>query len=75
MDIELFDYDLPEELIAQTPAKVRDECRLLCIDKKNDKKRRNNHNPAISRTIREKSEVIKEKASRAYRITSIPLSL
>lgn len=33
MDIELFNYDLPEELIAQTPAKVRDECRLLCINK------------------------------------------
>lgn len=37
MDISLFDYELPEELIAQTPAKVRDECRLLCIDKKNNK--------------------------------------
>ena len=35
MDIELFNYNLPEELIAQTPALVRDECRLLCIDKKN----------------------------------------
>ena len=35
MDIELFNYDLPEELIAQTPAQVRDECRLLCINKKN----------------------------------------
>ena len=34
MDIELFNYDLPEELIAQTPAQVRDECRLLCINKK-----------------------------------------
>lgn len=35
MDIELFNYSLPEELIAQTPALIRDECRLLCIDKKN----------------------------------------
>lgn len=34
MDIELFNYNLPEELIAQTPALVRDECRLLCINKK-----------------------------------------
>ena len=33
MDIELFNYNLPEELIAQTPAAVRDECRLLCIDR------------------------------------------
>lgn len=37
MDIELFNYDLPEELIAQTPAKVRDECRLLCINKNTQK--------------------------------------
>lgn len=36
MDISLFDFDLPEELIAQTPSKVRDECKLLVIDK--DKK-------------------------------------
>ena len=26
-------YNLPEELIAQTPATVRDESRLLCLDK------------------------------------------
>ena len=37
MDIELFNYELPEELIAQTPAKVRDECRLLCINKNTNK--------------------------------------
>ena len=37
MDIDLFDYELPEELIAQTPAKVRDECRLLCINKSTKK--------------------------------------
>lgn len=34
MDISLFDYYLPEELIAQTPAKVRDECRFLVINRK-----------------------------------------
>lgn len=28
-----FDYDLPEELIAQAPAPVRDECRLLVMDR------------------------------------------
>ena len=33
MDINLFDYYLPEELIAQEPSKVRDECRLLLVDK------------------------------------------
>ena len=36
MDISLFDFELPEELIAQTPAKIRDESRLLVINK--DKK-------------------------------------
>lgn len=35
MDIELFDYDLPEELIAQYPEKHRDECRLLVINRTN----------------------------------------
>ena len=29
-----FDYNLPEELIAQTPLKVRDSSRLLVLDKK-----------------------------------------
>lgn len=29
-----FDYELPEELIAQSPAPVRDECRLLVLDRK-----------------------------------------
>jgi len=33
MDIELFNYDLPEELIAQEPSKVRDECRLLVVNR------------------------------------------
>lgn len=35
MDISLFDYYLPEELIAQSPAQKRDESRLLVIDKTN----------------------------------------
>ena len=29
-----FDYDLPEELIAQSPSEVRDMCRLMVIDRK-----------------------------------------
>lgn len=33
MDIELFNFDLPEELIAQFPSEKRDESRLLVIDK------------------------------------------
>ena len=33
MDISLFDFKLPEELIAQSPAEKRDESRLLLIDK------------------------------------------
>ena len=33
MDINLFDFDLPEEQIAQSPAPVRDECRLMVIDR------------------------------------------
>ena len=33
MDINLFDFNLPEELIAQTPSKKRDECRLMVIDR------------------------------------------
>lgn len=33
MDIELFNYDLPEELIAQFPEKNRDQCRLLLINR------------------------------------------
>jgi S-adenosylmethionine:tRNA ribosyltransferase-isomerase len=35
MNIELFDYDLPEELIAQEPSKGRDQCRLLIVDREN----------------------------------------
>ncbi|MBQ8132536.1 MAG: tRNA preQ1(34) S-adenosylmethionine ribosyltransferase-isomerase QueA [Bacilli bacterium] len=34
MEVKDFDYDLPEELIAQTPLKVRDSSRLLVLDKK-----------------------------------------
>jgi len=33
MDIELFDFQLPEELIAQSPVEKRDECRLMAIDR------------------------------------------
>ncbi len=35
MNINEFDYDLPEELIAQTPLKNRSDSRLLIMDKKN----------------------------------------
>ncbi|AYU55414.1 tRNA preQ1(34) S-adenosylmethionine ribosyltransferase-isomerase QueA [Staphylococcus debuckii] len=35
MNIEEFDYDLPEELIAQTPLKDRDTSRLLVLNKEN----------------------------------------
>ncbi|MHD0445447.1 tRNA preQ1(34) S-adenosylmethionine ribosyltransferase-isomerase QueA [Staphylococcus cohnii] len=34
MDIETFDYHLPESLIAQTPLKNRDESRLLVLGRK-----------------------------------------
>ena len=34
MKTELFDYALPEELIAQTPAGRRDESRLLVVDRR-----------------------------------------
>ena len=33
MTVEEFNYDLPEELIAQTPLKERDESRLMVLDK------------------------------------------
>ncbi len=35
MDINLFDYELPYELIAQSPMKERDQCRLLVVDREN----------------------------------------
>ncbi len=34
MEVTDFDYDLPEELIAQTPVEPRDSSRLLVMDKK-----------------------------------------
>ena len=34
MKIDLFDFDLPEELIAQTPLLNRDESRLLTLNRK-----------------------------------------
>ncbi|MBO8172606.1 MAG: tRNA preQ1(34) S-adenosylmethionine ribosyltransferase-isomerase QueA [Bacillaceae bacterium] len=33
MEVDLFDFDLPEELIAQTPLKNRTDSRLLVLDK------------------------------------------
>jgi S-adenosylmethionine:tRNA ribosyltransferase-isomerase len=33
MDISLFDYDLPPDLIAQEPAELRDAARLLVLDR------------------------------------------
>jgi S-adenosylmethionine:tRNA-ribosyltransferase-isomerase (queuine synthetase) len=33
MDINLFDFNLPEELIAQSPLEKRDEAKLLVIDR------------------------------------------
>ena len=33
MNIDLFDFYLPEEQIAQTPLKKRDEARLMVIDR------------------------------------------
>ena len=37
MDISLFDYHLPKELIAQEPIEPRDHSRLLILDRKNKK--------------------------------------
>jgi len=34
MDVELFDYELPKELIAQYPHIPRDECRLMVCNRK-----------------------------------------
>ena len=34
MNINDFDYDLPKELIAQTPLEKRSDSRLLVMDKK-----------------------------------------
>ena len=35
MRVEDFDYELPEELIAQTPLEQRDSCRLMVLDREN----------------------------------------
>ena len=35
MNTSSYFFDLPQELIAQTPAIPRDSCKLLCVDKKN----------------------------------------
>ena len=35
MDINLFDFELPDELIAQKPCELRDHSKLLLIDKDN----------------------------------------
>lgn len=37
MDINIFNFDLPEELIAQSPIKDRPQCRLLAVNKKEKK--------------------------------------
>lgn len=34
MKVELFDYELPEDLVAATPAERRDESRLLVLDRR-----------------------------------------
>ena len=38
MDINLFDYNLPEELIAQLPSRNRDESKLMVLNRKTGKK-------------------------------------
>ena len=35
MKVSEFNYELPEELIAQTPLEKRDESRLMILDKAN----------------------------------------
>ena len=34
MDVDIFDFDLPEELIAQVPIAQRDKSRMLVLDRK-----------------------------------------
>ena len=36
MEVSEFNYNLPEELIAQTPIKNRDESRLMVLDRQNE---------------------------------------
>ncbi|NLD99605.1 MAG: S-adenosylmethionine:tRNA ribosyltransferase-isomerase, partial [Fibrobacter sp.] len=33
MRLEQFDYDLPQELIAQVPCEPRDRCKLIYVEK------------------------------------------
>ena len=35
MELSEFNYDLPQELIAQVPIKDRDQSRLMVLDRKN----------------------------------------
>ena len=37
MLVSKFDYELPEELIAQTPSEKRDECKMMVLDKATQK--------------------------------------
>lgn len=48
MDINLFDYELPKELIAQTPLEKRDSSRLLVLDKKTGKMKHEHFNNIIN---------------------------
>lgn len=48
MDINLFDYELPKELIAQTPLEKRDSSRLLVLDKNTGKMKHEHFNNIIN---------------------------
>lgn len=48
MDINLFDYKLPKELIAQTPLEKRDSSRLLVLDKNTGKMKHEHFNNIIN---------------------------
>ena len=50
MKVEDFNYELPEELIAQTPLKERDECRLMVLHKSSLDSQRNAH-PIIEHRV------------------------
>ena len=39
MKVTDFDYDLPKELIAQTPIEKRDESKLMVLDRSNETQR------------------------------------
>ena len=47
MNVSDFDYELPKELIAQTPLKVRDSSRLLVLDKNNGEIKHNHFNDIL----------------------------